>query len=77
MGPSIGAIRLVFQSLTASQPWLHDLDVLQLPWRKELEYDADNGEAEPLILSFGLMMTDGVVSHIHQFSVLYRPPQKH
>ncbi|KAK5449280.1 hypothetical protein LTS15_008822 [Exophiala xenobiotica] len=62
MGPSVGAIRLMFQSLMASQPWLHDPDVLQLPWRKELEYDTDKGEAEPLVLSFGLMATDGVVS---------------
>ena len=61
MGPSIGSLRLMFQSLMSSEPWLHDPDVFPVPWRKNLEYDTSK-RTESVTLSFGLMENDGIVS---------------
>ncbi|KAM3555965.1 hypothetical protein MY1884_005319 [Beauveria asiatica] len=43
MGPSIGALRLVFKSLMETRPWEHDPFVLPIPWRSDREVSPDAG----------------------------------
>lgn len=33
MGHSVESLRLVFQSLLSTQSWLHDADVLPIPYK--------------------------------------------
>lgn len=53
MGKSIQALSLLFKSLLATEPWLHDPFVLPIPWRKISESD---------IVTFGFMKDDGLVT---------------
>lgn len=55
MGPDFFTIRKIFEATLSTQPWLRDPDVLPIPWRKELE-------ELPTKLTFGLLLTDGIVS---------------
>lgn len=60
MGHSVTTLKLVFESLLSTEPWLHDPYTLPIPWRAEKEYDA---EAEPDYKpAFGFMPNDGIVT---------------
>jgi amidase len=60
MGHSIATLKLVFQSLLSTEPWLHDSHALPIPWRHEREYDPDREQSyKP---AFGFMSNDGVVT---------------
>ncbi|KAK0278665.1 hypothetical protein LTR35_004364 [Friedmanniomyces endolithicus] len=55
-----GALKLLFQGLLSTQPWLHDPLVLELPWRD----DTERAISDPLRritekLSFGVIRHDG------------------
>ncbi|OJD30133.1 general amidase [Diplodia corticola] len=54
MGDSISSLRLTFRSLLATSPWLHDPEVLRMPWAAEDETFAK--------ISFGFFENDGVVA---------------
>lgn len=63
LGTTAGAIRLVTKSLLSQQPWLHDPNVVELPWREEQEkaiWDRVNSSVGQL--SFGVMTTDNIVN---------------
>lgn len=48
----------MLQSLLSTRPWLHDPEVINLPWR-ESEYRT---KEDLTGLSFGLMESDGIVT---------------
>lgn len=52
LASSPGALKLVFQSLLSTNPWLHDPLVHEIPWRPE-------AEVLPSKLSFAVMRHDG------------------
>lgn len=52
LATSPGALRLVFQALLSTNPWLHDPLVHEIPWRQE-------AEILPSKLSFAVMRHDG------------------
>ena len=58
LGPSIGSLREVFRALLSTKPWLHDPEILPLPYRHEAEIDQEKHSK----LSIGVFMTDGVVT---------------
>lgn len=58
LGPSIDSLRLVFKSLLSVEPWLHDPEVLPLPYRSEAALDPKKPEE----LTFGIFEADGVVT---------------
>jgi amidase len=55
MGASIPSLKIMFQSLLSTKPWLRDPDVINIPWRTEIEVPKD----EPL--TFGFMQHDSIV----------------
>ena len=61
IGTKISSVRLMFESLLTTKPWLHDPDVFNIPWRTEVELSVEQGSKlrKP---AFGLMKTDGIVS---------------
>ena len=58
LGPSIASLRVVFKALLSIKPWLHDPEVLPLPYRHEAEIDQEKHSK----LTIGVLMTDGVVA---------------
>ena len=58
LGPSISSLRLVFKALLSSEPWLHDPEVLPIPYRADAEYHPETSKD----LSFGILTSDGVVN---------------
>lgn len=52
LATSQGALKLVFQALLSTNPWLHDPLVHEIPWRPE-------AEVLPSKLSFAVMRHDG------------------
>lgn len=58
IGPSVASLRLVFKGLLSSKPWLHDTEVLPIPYRSEAEYRSE----ESPNLSFEVFLADGVVT---------------
>lgn len=52
LATSPGALRLVFQSLLSTNPWLHDPLVHEIPWRQE-------AEVLPKKMSFAVIRHDG------------------
>ena len=58
MGPSIDSLRLTFEALLSGKPWLHDPEVLPIPYRFEKETHPER----PDDLSFGIFEADGVVT---------------
>ena len=61
IGTKLSSVRLMFESLLTTQPWLHDPDVLYIPWRGDAELSLKHG-SESAKPAFGLMKTDGIVS---------------
>ena len=61
IGTKLSSVRLMFKSLLTTQPWLHDPDVLNIPWRSEAGFPLKQGLKDPKPI-FGLMKTDGIVS---------------
>lgn len=60
MSNSLATLKLVFKSLLSTEPWLHDLYTLPIPWRVEREYSA---EKEPGYQpAFGFFANGGVVT---------------
>lgn len=59
MSPTLGGIRLFMEAVLASQPWLSDPSLHQMPWRGAETHLRRDGRAE---LTVGVMWTDGVVS---------------
>ncbi|KAK4189443.1 amidase signature domain-containing protein [Podospora australis] len=55
MGPSVATLRLVFQSLLSTKPWLSDPYTLPIPWTGTSKNEISN----PV---FALMPHDGIVS---------------
>lgn len=60
LATSIPAMRLVFRSLLATKPWLYDPQVVELPYRDELEQETRELAKGQLV--FGIMDHDGVVT---------------
>lgn len=58
MGPSVSSLRSMFKALISTEPWLHDPDVLPLPYRSDAECDPQKTPK----LSFGIFEADGVVT---------------
>ena len=58
LGPSISSLRLVFKALLSSEPWLHDPEVLPIPYRADAECRSETSNN----LSFGIFTSDGVVN---------------
>lgn len=52
LATSPGALKLVFEALLSTEPWLHDPLVHEIPWRPETE-------TLPKKLSFGVIRHDG------------------
>ncbi|RSM07168.1 hypothetical protein CDV31_008720 [Fusarium ambrosium] len=53
LGSSVASLKYFLKSLASSQPWLHDPDVVPLPWKDDIKHN--------MPLSFGLMDFDGAV----------------
>ena len=58
LGPSISSLRLMFKALLSSEPWLHDSEVLPIPYRADAECRPETSKD----LSFGIFTSDGVVN---------------
>ena len=58
LGPSIASLRFMFKALLSTEPWLHDPEVLAIPYRSHAEYNL----AKSPKLSFGVFPADGVVT---------------
>lgn len=62
LATSVGALKLVIKSLLATEPWLHDPLVAEIPWRDAQEqYILDLTKGAKGQLAFGVMRDDGVV----------------
>jgi amidase len=63
LATSARAIRLLFQSVLSTSPWLHDPLAVELPWRHDLEKEVLSltTKSGPGGLAFGIMRDDGVV----------------
>ncbi len=60
MSHSVRTLKLVFESLLSTEPWLRDPHTLPIPWRASKEYNAElESNSKP---AFGFMLNDGVVS---------------
>lgn len=55
-GHSVDILRLVLKSVLSIEPWLHDPFIVPLPWRDNLDRNADDS------LTFGMMKSDGIVA---------------
>jgi amidase len=60
MGASIMCLQIVFRHLQSTQPWLHDPDVVEIPWRSEKEIRDDNKDSH--MVTFGIFSHDGLVT---------------
>lgn len=58
LGPSVASLRSVFKALLSADPWLHDPEILPLPYRHEAELHSEKHSK----LTFGILVTDGVVT---------------
>lgn len=58
LGASLASLRQMFEALLSAEPWLHDPEVLPIPYRREAEH---RPEQTPK-LSFGVFPNDGVVT---------------
>ena len=58
LGSSISSLQLVFKALLSSEPWLHDPEVLPIPYRADAECRSETSNN----LSFGIFTSDGVVN---------------
>ena len=62
LATSVGALKLVIKSLLATEPWLHDSLVTEIPWRDAQEqYILDLTKGAKGQLAFGIMRDDGTV----------------
>lgn len=62
LATSVGALKLVIKSLLATEPWLHDPLVAEIPWRDDQEqYILDLAKGAKGQLAFGIMRDDGTV----------------
>lgn len=63
LGTTARAIKLLTKSILAAQPWNHDPNVVEIPWRQEKEDEVwstvNSAQGQ---LSFGLLKSDGVVN---------------
>lgn len=59
-GLSISCLQAVFRALQEAEPWLHDPNVVELPWRYEQEILTGSEAAKSL--SFGFFANDGGVT---------------
>lgn len=65
LATSARSVRLVMKSILSQQPWLHDPQVVDMPWRDSEEQavldivKSSSGKGQ---LAFGLMMSDGIVN---------------
>jgi amidase len=59
LGPTIGSIKLVLESLISTQPWLRDPDVVPVPWRPQIVEDI---LCPTRSFKFGIYKTDKVVN---------------
>jgi amidase len=59
LASSARALKLMFRSTLAQQPWLHDPAVVEMPWREDIVVNppANGGK-----LCFGLFASDDVVA---------------
>ena len=58
LGPSLTSLHGMFKALLSSEPWLHDPEVLPLPYRSQEELVPERIPK----LSFGLLASDGIVT---------------
>lgn len=66
MAPDSGTLAMTFKALLDSNPWLHDVDVCEIPWRQN-KLDAirkrksSPGQTDGRLV-FGVMTCDGYVN---------------
>ncbi|EHK21770.1 uncharacterized protein TRIVIDRAFT_53223 [Trichoderma virens Gv29-8] len=60
LAPCVGAMRLLLKNVLASKPWLYDPQVVELPYRDELEQCTRDLAKRRLV--FGILDHDGVVT---------------
>ena len=58
LGTSLTSLHGMFKALLSSEPWLHDPEVLPLPYRSQEELVPEKTPK----LSFGIFATDGIVT---------------
>lgn len=61
LGNSLSCVHLGLKALISAEPWLHDPEVVKLPWDEE-SYVSVDAKAKMSGLYLGLMETDGVVA---------------
>lgn len=59
-GISVSCLQIVFRSLQEALPWLHDPDVVEIPWRASKEIKLSSRTTQDL--SFGILANDGLVT---------------
>ena len=60
MGDSVSCLQIVLRSIQSMEPWLHDPDVVEIPWRSDKEISS-NADASKVV-TFGLFADDGLVA---------------
>lgn len=60
LGVSLSCLQLTCRALQCAQPWLHDPDVVELPWRADKEIHIGTDAAERV--TFGIYANDGLVT---------------
>lgn len=61
MATSSRSLKLLFQSVLGTSPWLHDPLAVELPWRDAVEQEVLSWTKGQGQLAFGIMRDDGVV----------------
>lgn len=68
MGPSVSSLRSMFKALISTEPWLHDPDVLPLPYRSDAECDPQKTPK----LSFGIFEYYNNTLNLQDFRTRYQ-----
>ena len=58
LGPSVTALQNMFKALLSARPWLHDPELLPIPYRSDAEVCC----LERGGLTFGIFASDGIVT---------------
>lgn len=63
LGTTARSLKLVVKSILSQEPWRHDPNVVEIPWRDSQEKEVwDTVDGSTGQLTFGLMKTDNIVN---------------
>lgn len=59
LGPSLSSLKIVFQALLSTKPWLQDPEVINMPWQHDDDSVIEDGRSAGL--SFGILKSNDQV----------------